>query len=149
MNSTLVPPSIVLAVRSPRWRSQVQRFIERLDPAPTVHWTPGFDSVASQAIANPSSVMIAELPDSFSSLPIQSLNLVARLCNNSQQCPLFLLGNESAEPWRMVLAEAGATDTCCSILDFEKICLQIGRHLENQSNSDLSVEETVEARLPW
>ena len=149
MNSSKISPPIVAAVRSPRWRSQIERFVEQLEPSPPVHWKLGFDSVVSFAIAHPSSVLIAELPDSFAQAPIESLKLVSSLCNNPQQCPLLLLGDESTEPWRDILTEAGATATCCSILDFEKVCLQIDRHLENHAISDLSVEDAVAARLPW
>ena len=149
MNSQTVPAPIVVAVRSPRWRSQVQRYLEGLGLSPTVHWLPGFDSIANAAIAYPSAALIAELPDSFSVEPGKPLKLVANLCNNSQQCPLFLLGDGSTEPWVKVLAEAGATATCCSILDFGKICSQLGRHIENSATSRLSVEEATLARLPW
>ena len=146
---TIVSPAIVSAVRTPRWQSQIQRLTEQLDPTPTVHWIPGFDSVEPLVIANPSAVLIVELPESFSDQPTPSLTLITSLCNNAQQCPLFLLCDESAERWPGVLMEAGASGVCCSVLDFEKVRLQIERHLKNRAIRNLTVEETVVARLPW
>lgn len=144
-----VPISIAVATHSPRWQSQLQRSAEQLSPSPNVHWLPDFRSARQFIISNECSAIVAELPVSFSQQPDTTLELVADLCNNPQQCPLFLLADDSVDPWRSVLAEAGATETCCSILDYVKAWPRIARHLKNRPTQDLTVEETVAARLPW
>lgn len=148
-NDRTAPQSIAVAAHSPRWQSQIQRSIEQLSQPPNVHWLPDFASARQFIIANDCAAIIAELPASFSQHPDSTLQLTTSLCNNPQQCPLFLLGDDSIDPWRTVLAEAGATETCGSILDYVKAWPRIERHLKNRPTVELTVEETVAARLPW
>jgi len=148
-NSPGLPSSISVATYSPRWRSQIQRSTESVSPTPNVHWLLDFESARKFIVSNECSVIIAELPESFAQQPDATLLLIAELCNNPQQCPLFLLGDDSTDPWRAVLAEAGAHETCCSILDYGKAWSRIERLLKNRPTGELTVEETVSARLPW
>ncbi|QEG24708.1 hypothetical protein [Mariniblastus fucicola] len=148
-NALPVAPSIAVATQTPRWRSQVQRGIDSARPMPQVHWLLDFDSARNFIVSNECAALIVELPDGFSERPQQVLERVADLCNNPQHCPLFLLAAPSADPWRAVLAEAGATETCCSVLDFVKMWPRVERHLKTCLIGDLSVEEKVIARLPW
>lgn len=144
-----VPASIVVVAHSPRWQSQIQRSVKSLEQTAKVHWLLDFESARKFIVSNECSAMIVELPDSFTQKPKATLNLVVELCNNPQQCPLFLLGDASIDPWRTILAEAGATDTCGSILDYVKAWPRIERLLKIRPTHDLTVEETVAARLPW
>ena len=148
-NEPFVPPSIAVATHSPRWQSKVQRGIASLEPSPRVHSLLDFESARKFIVSNDSAALIAELPKSFAWQPNRTLELVTELCNNPQQCPLFLLGDESADAWRDILAEAGAHETCCSILDFVKAWPRLERLLKKRGTSNLSVEEMVAARLPW
>ena len=148
-NDSIIPASIAVATQTPRWQSQIQRSIESLRPSPRVHSLLDFDSARKFIVTNACAALIAELPQSFTQQPNPTLELVTELCNNPQQCPLFLLGDHSADPWRDILTEAGAHETCCSMLDFVKAWPRLERHLKNCGTSDLSVEEMVAARLPW
>ena len=143
------PASIAVVAHSPRWQSQIQRSIKKLERTAKVHWLLDFESARKFIVSNECTVLIVELPDSFTEQSSASLNLIVELCNNPQQCPLFLLGDDSIDPWRAILAEAGATDTCGSILDYVKAWPRIERLLKIRPTHDLSVEETVTARLPW
>ena len=144
-----VPASIVVVAHSPRWQSQIQRSLKNLEQTPKVHWLLDFESARKFIVSNECTVLIVELPDSFTEQSKATLNLVVELCNNPQQCPLFLLGDDSIDPWRAILAEAGANDTCGSILDYVKVWPRIERLLKIRPTQDLTVEETVAARLPW
>lgn len=148
-SSTTIAPPVVAALRSPRWTSQVQRCLERMTLSSRVHWQPDFESAQKIALSQRDTVLIAELPAAFSSKPLPFLKSILPLCNNSQQCCLFLLGDDSADPWQGLLREAGATDVCTSMLDFENMWLKVERHLKNSLIDDLTVEQTVAARLPW
>jgi len=148
-NNRTAPQSIAVATHSPRWQSQIQRSVEQLSQPPKVHWLPDFASARQFIIANDCELIVAELPASFSQQPDAALELTTSLCNNPHHCPLFLLGDDSVDPWRAVLAEAGASETCCSILDYVKAWPRIVRHLKNCPSQELTVEETVAARLPW
>ena len=144
-----IPASIVVVAHSPRWQSQIQRSTQRLSQTPKVHWLLDFESARKFVISNECSALFVELPDSFTQHPEASLNLIVELCNNPQQCPLFLFGDDSIDPRRAILAEAGANDTCCSILDYVKAWPRIERLLKIRPTRELTVEETVAARLPW
>jgi len=148
-NDNALPSSIAVATQSPRWQSQVRRNIDSLSPTPKVHWLLDFASARKFIVSNECALIIVELPDSFTQQPDATLALVTELCNNPQQCPLFLLGDDSIDPWRSVLAAAGATETCCSILDYVKAWPRIERLLKKRPTRELTVEETVTARLPW
>jgi len=150
MNSkSIAPPSVAVATQTPRWQSQIQRGFESLQPSPRVHSLLDFESTRKFIVTNACAALIVELPQSFAQKPNPTLELVTELCNNPQRCPLFLLGDDSADPWRDILAEAGANETCCSMLDFVKAWPRLERHLKNSGTSELSVEEMVTARLPW
>jgi hypothetical protein len=116
---------------------------------PHVHWLLDIESAQSIAIANRHAPLIVECPETFASKPKLLLNPILRLCNNAQNSPLFLLGDSTIEPWQNILLEAGATDVCSSILDFEKTWQRVVRHLKISTSYNLTVEQTVTARLPW
>ena len=146
--SFVTPPLLVLA-HLPRWNSQIQRWIEQLSFAPQAHWLLSLDEIEGLVLQNHRAAIIVELPSNFSAKPESTLPEFTRLCNNPQQCPLFGLGDETADPWRGILTEAGATDVCCSVLDFANFSRRIERHLKNSVRDELSVEQKVAARLPW
>ena len=148
-SSTAIAPPVAVALRSPRWTSQVQRNLDRLTVSARIHWLPDFESAQKVALSQRAAVLVAELPASFSSRPQPFLKTILPLCNNSQHCCLFLLGDDSADPWQGLLREAGATDVCTSMLDFKNMWLKVERHLKNSLIDDLTVEQTVAARLPW
>jgi len=148
-HSTGVVPPIVTVVRSPRWTSQVRRGIEALDVAPRLHWLLDLEAAHRVAISNHHAVLIVECQDAFPSKPASLLDPLAGLCNNAQNAPVFLLGDESIEPWRKLLIEGGAVEVCTSILDFEKMWQRVIRHLKISTTDDLTVEQTVAGRLPW
>lgn len=148
-NSLMVPPSIALVTRTPRWRSQLRQSCERLESSPHVHWLLDLDSIHTFLATTHCDALLAELPADFTGQPTKFLNRVVNLCNNAQQCPLFLLADESVEGWQNLLCEAGATETCCSMLDFHMMWQRVERHLKNCRIEDLTVEERVAARLPW
>lgn len=147
-----VSPPIVASIQSPRWTSRVQNGIESLAVSPRVHWVLDIESAKAIIVANRKAALIVECPESLPSNPRALQALLASLpafCNNAQNSPIFLLGDQAIEPWRPVLLEAGATDVCSSILDFEKTWQKVTRHLKISTSHDLTVEQTVSARLPW
>lgn len=148
-DSRFVTPPLLVVVRSPRWTSQIQSWLENLPYTPKAHWLTDVQQARELSRLNHRAAMVFETPEKFGSDPQPFLSQLADLCNNPQQCPLFLLGDSSAEPWKNVFREAGAADICSSMLEFEKFSQRLGRYLENNVRSELSVEQTVIARLPW
>lgn len=144
-----VSPPVVAAIHSPRWASQVQSGIESLPVAPRVHWVLDIESARDIATGSRNAAMIVECPDTFPSNPQPLLNSILGFCNNAQNSPLFMMGDHTTEPWRNVLLEAGATEVCSSILDFEETWQRVARHLKISTKRDLTVEQTAAARLPW
>lgn len=144
-----VTPPVLVLIRSPRWRSQVQRWIEGLEFSPPIHWLLNGEEASELMLRHHQASFVMELPRNFDANPNSTLTEITRLYNNPQQCPLFLLGDDSVDKWKPLLREAGAVDVCSSILDFEDFSLRIAQHLKNSVQDELTVEQKVEARLPW
>lgn len=144
-----IAPPLLLVIQSPRWQSQMQRLLEGFDFCSSAHWLLTIDQATSLVDSNRAAAMVVEIPADFASAPEPTLLQVARLCNNPQQCPLFLIGDAEAEPYSDVFREAGAADLCTSMLSFENFGLRVTCHLENHLRGELTVEQTVVARLPW
>lgn len=144
-----IAPPLLLVIHSARWQSQMRRLLEGLEPHCSPEWLLTIDQTSALAHSNRAAAIVVETPANFASKPEPTLLQVARLCNNPQQCPLFLLGDASVEPWSDVFREAGAREVCTSMLRFENFGLRVARHLENHLLRELTVEQTVVARLPW
>ena len=131
------------------YKRQVQRLCEGLESWTHTHSLLSIEQANSLVYSNPTAALVVEIPDGFASDPDPTVLQVARLCNNPQRCPLFLLGGADAEPWSDIFREAGVAELCTSVLSFENFGLRLVRHLENHVRSELTVEQTVVARLPW
>jgi hypothetical protein len=141
------PATIIASVHSPRWSSQLRQKIELLDCKPVVQWLLNLQSAVTISETHVDAILIAELPKTFNEKPEESITLISNACNNPQRAPIFILGDQTHDAWDRVLLDAGAAETCFSVLDMEGFWNRVQRFLRNRATIELSVEEAVSARL--
>jgi len=68
-DSRILTPPLLVVVRSPRWSSQLQVWLEGLRYAPKVHWLTDYQQARELSRSNHKAALLFEVPEKFSADP--------------------------------------------------------------------------------
>lgn len=140
-------PAICASVHSARWQSKLRQAVSQLEVNASIEWQLNIDEAIASSRTGKKAAVIAELPKRFNDQPERTAASIAEACNDPFGTSIFILGEDSHEPAKHLLVEAGAADTCFCMLDFDGFWNRIKRYLNHHSIDEISVEQAVAARL--
>ena len=140
-------PTIHASVHSARWQSKIRQAVSRLEVNVTIEWQLDVDEAIASSRTDKKAAVITELPKRFNDRPEKTAASIAEVCNDPFGTGIFILGDDSHEPAKHLLVEAGAAETCFCMLDFDGFWNRIKRYLNHYSIDEISVEQAVAARL--